>query len=344
MERVVSPEERMRRAEEIYYRRKAQGVRVSTATVNVGKKNKVSLGKKMIIQILICIAIYSMFWMIKGYNSVFSENVINQTREILSYDINFLKVYNQAKEYFEINFNSIIKKEDNVSDGNVQEDNQENGDVNSNVNGEEQQENSSNNSSNTENNEEVENKQGSVTEDQGNSENSEDSQNEGVGIIEDNAQNVENDGTIKAKQDAENKDQMQQDADFVKQNYSIIKPVEGAITSTFGGREETEIISAFHQGIDIGANNGTAIHAAMEGTVVASSFAGEYGNHIKVQNGEILTVYAHCSELEVNVGDSITQGQEIGKVGATGKATGPHLHFEIRREGRYIDPQLILQF
>ena len=68
------------------------------------------------------------------------------------------------------------------------------------------------------------------------------------------------------------------------------------------------------------------------------------GNHIKIQNGEILTVYAHCSQLEVKKGDYINQGQEIGKVGATGKVTGPHLHFEIRRNGRYIDPSVILNF
>lgn len=68
------------------------------------------------------------------------------------------------------------------------------------------------------------------------------------------------------------------------------------------------------------------------------------GNHIKIQNGEILTVYAHCSELNVIVGEHVNQGQEIGKVGATGKVTGPHLHFEIRRDGRYIDPTLILNF
>lgn len=58
----------------------------------------------------------------------------------------------------------------------------------------------------------------------------------------------------------------------------------------------------------------------MEGTVIASSYAGDYGNHIKIQNGEVLTVYAHCSQLDVNVGDYIKQGQVIGKVGATRKS------------------------
>lgn len=166
----------------------------------------------------------------------------------------------------------------------------------------------------------------------------------GVGGGTDTSQINGNDGTLKAKVDAENKTQMEQDAEFIKQNYSFIHPVSGEITSGFGSREETEIISAFHQGIDIGASIGTPIQAAMEGTVVAASYAGDYGNHIKIQNGEVLTVYAHCSQIEVNVGDEIKQGQEIGKVGETGKVTGSHLHFEIRRDGRYIDPQMILTF
>lgn len=137
---------------------------------------------------------------------------------------------------------------------------------------------------------------------------------------------------------------MELDAEYVKQNCSLIIPVAGYITSGFGDREATEIISAFHQGIDIGAVTGTPIYASMEGTVVASSYAGDYGNHIKIQNGDVLTVYAHCSELGVSVGDYIYQGQEIGKVGSTGKVTGSHLHFEIRKENRYIDPEMILSF
>lgn len=138
--------------------------------------------------------------------------------------------------------------------------------------------------------------------------------------------------------------QMEQDAQYIKQNCNLIHPIEGKITSVFGSREPSEIVSEFHQGIDIGATTGTVIHAAMEGKVVASSYAGDYGNHIKIQNGEVLTVYAHCSELNVKVGDYVTQGQQIGKVGATGKVTGPHLHFEFRRSGRYVDPQLIMNF
>lgn len=328
MERVVSPEERIRRAEEIYYRRRNQGVRVSTASMNIGESNKVSLGRKMIIQILVCVCIYFTFFLVKGYKNVFSENVINETRAILNYDINFKKLYGECKEYFSNNFNNIIKKDEQgeaIPEENTNDSSQE-----------PQQ------PSDADNQESVVQPQVSESGAENVNEGGAENAGEGIGGGSDVAQNSENDGTQKAKQDFENLSQMQQDADYISQNYNIIKPVEGRITSEFGSREETEIISAFHQGVDIGASTGTAIHAAMEGTVVASSYAGDYGNHIKVQNGEVLTVYAHCSELGVNVGDYVTQGQEIGKVGATGKVTGAHLHFEIRRDGRYVDPKMIL--
>lgn len=105
----MSPEERMRRAEEIYYRRQSQGIRVSTNSVNVGKTNKISLGKKMIVQIIICVIIYSIFFVIKGYDNIFSQNVISTTKTILDYDVNFSNLYNQVMEYFNNNFNNIIK-------------------------------------------------------------------------------------------------------------------------------------------------------------------------------------------------------------------------------------------
>ena len=80
MERIMSPEERIRRAEEIYYKKQSQGVRVSTTSVNIGKTNKISLTKKMTIQIIVCLIIYLIFFLIKGHNNIFSENVINTTK------------------------------------------------------------------------------------------------------------------------------------------------------------------------------------------------------------------------------------------------------------------------
>ena len=112
MDRVISPEERIKRAEEIYYKRRAQGVRFNATTVNVSSGRRVSFGKKMMIQVLVCVAIYSTFCLLKNHNNIFSERVISQTKEVLSYDINMPKMYNQCAEYFENKFNSIKKVKD----------------------------------------------------------------------------------------------------------------------------------------------------------------------------------------------------------------------------------------
>ena len=71
---------------------------------------------------------------------------------------------------------------------------------------------------------------------------------------------------------------------------------------------------------------------------------GELGNHIRIINENVETVYAHCNNIYVQTGQNIVQGQELGEVGMTGNATGPHLHFEIKKDGRYVDPDLILNF
>lgn len=68
------------------------------------------------------------------------------------------------------------------------------------------------------------------------------------------------------------------------------------------------------------------------------------GNHLKIVNGDVTTLYAHCNKIYVNKGDYISQGQEIAEVGATGNVTGPHLHFEIRRNNNLVDPDIILNF
>ena len=132
---------------------------------------------------------------------------------------------------------------------------------------------------------------------------------------------------------------------MIKTNYSLIKPLTGTITSRFGIRNPTTpTVPKYHTGIDIAANTGTKFIAAMSGTVVQVSGEGDYGNHVKIMQDDVATLYAHCSKIYVNEGDTITQGQEIGEVGATGNATGPHLHFEIRKSERYVNPDDILDF
>ena len=82
----------------------------------------------------------------------------------------------------------------------------------------------------------------------------------------------------------------------------------------------------------------------MSGTVILVSEEGDYGKHVKVQDGDLITLYAHCSEILVKEGQKVNKGETIAKVGSTGNSTGPHLHFEIRYQNRYVNPQEIFEF
>jgi len=99
--------------------------------------------------------------------------------------------------------------------------------------------------------------------------------------------------------------------------------------------------SKMHKGVDFGAPTGTPIFAAGNGTVVEIGRKGSYGNYIRVRhNGEYQTAYAHMSKFAKGVkkGDKVKQGQVIGYVGATGRVTGPHLHYEILVAGVQVNP------
>ncbi len=140
------------------------------------------------------------------------------------------------------------------------------------------------------------------------------------------------------------KTQMQLDAEYIKKNFSLTLPAKAEITSHYGKREKTEIVSENHQGIDIGVVVGTTIVAAMEGTVTVVSKEGDYGTHVKIVNKDVTTIYAHCSKILVKEGEKVKKGQKIALSGNTGNTTGPHLHFEIRRQERTVDPELILSW
>lgn len=99
MERTLSAEERIRRAEEIYYKRKLQNTNSKSARVNVASKKDFGMLKKMVLQIAICIVIYSIYYMIQNTNYIFSEDVIKRTNEILSYDINIKSLYDKTMQY-----------------------------------------------------------------------------------------------------------------------------------------------------------------------------------------------------------------------------------------------------
>lgn len=113
MEKTLSPDERIRRAEEIYYRKKMQNTNRKSATVNVTNKKDFSMFKKMILQIAICIVIYAIFYMVQNTNYIFSEDVIQKTKEILSYDINIKHLYEQGIDYL----NSFVHNENRCRGG-----------------------------------------------------------------------------------------------------------------------------------------------------------------------------------------------------------------------------------
>jgi murein DD-endopeptidase MepM/ murein hydrolase activator NlpD len=94
-----------------------------------------------------------------------------------------------------------------------------------------------------------------------------------------------------------------------------------------------------HQGIDIAAKAGSPILAAGDGIVVAAGTRGGYGQAVEIQHGSgVTTLYGHASQLLVHPGEHVTQGQPIATVGETGRATGPHLHFEVREGGHALNP------
>lgn len=308
MERTMSVEEKIKRAEEIYNRRKGittQETKTEKLHVNEEPKD-VKLLKKMIIQIIICGIIYGTFYIIQNNQFIFSEDFLNKTKAILSYDTNFQEIYEKAKNAITTFNQEIINKKEEKN----------------------QQENNEQNSGTQEEN------QAEQTEQSQQTSNENEKQNEGIGGAEEE----------KIASQTQELTQEQQDINNVKNTTTFIKPIEGKISSTFGYRETaTGTVPKNHTGTDIAANTGTKIKSATEGEVVLASEEGDYGKHLKIIIGEVAIIYAHCNQLYVKQGDHITQGQEIAEVGTTGNSTGPHLHFEIRYQERLVDPQKILE-
>ena len=286
VDKAVNYEERIRRAEEIYNRRRNNIRTNDYATLNISGKKDIKLFKKMFIQIMICLAIYFGIYIIQNNNYIFSESFISKTKDILSYDINFNNLTEGVLQYI----NNIKDIQSMIPEQYKEKDKIK---TDSTLN------------------------------------------NQALILIEEPLYTNE----------ASSLSQVEEDAKFIKENYSFIKPVEGVVSSGFGSRNPTTpTVPKYHTGIDIANVIGTKIIAAMEGEVTQVSSTGAYGNHLRIKNGEIVTLYAHCSKIYVKEGDKISQGQEIAEVGDTGNVTGPHLHFEIRRNNEFVDPAYVIDF
>jgi murein DD-endopeptidase MepM/ murein hydrolase activator NlpD len=131
---------------------------------------------------------------------------------------------------------------------------------------------------------------------------------------------------------------------FVPGSGQFLLPSDGPVTSPFGWRVHPILgTSRLHNGVDFGAEYGSMIRAADNGVVIAAEWSGGYGNAVIVDHGNgITTLYAHTSEMYVTAGQVVQKGQPIAAVGSTGLSTGPHLHFEVRRQGEPVDPMPFL--
>lgn len=141
-------------------------------------------------------------------------------------------------------------------------------------------------------------------------------------------------------------------ADFVDsqitrlQSFPIGSPVpEARITSQFGTRRSPFSGRwAKHHGMDFAAYWRTPVVATADGVVVHAGYKGAYGRQVKVDHGNgIETVYGHLSQIKVRVGDKVCRGESLGLLGSTGRSTGPHLHYEVRLDGKPVNPTKFVQ-
>ena len=321
MERAMSVEERIRRAENIYNRRNGIYARNEPKVERTTKKAKKGSVKRLLMQMFICLLIYVVFYAVTNRNYIFSEEFRNAAGSFVNEKTKISDWYNSAKSYIQSKF----EEESNTE---------------SEQNKEEKGEKQTNSTENKiEENKTNENKESSQNQDQKKDEPKESKKDENMGRAAENTENLseKNNEKLTEQQIMENEEKK------IKKNISFIAPIKGRITSTFGWRNPTtSTVPKYHTGLDIAANEGTKIKSATDGKVIMVSSAGDYGNHYQIQVKDVILVYAHCKKLYLKEGDKVKQGQEIAEVGSTGNSTGPHLHFEIRKGERKIDPQLVL--
>ncbi len=280
MERTMSVEEKIKKAEEIYNRRNEN-------VYSKKHKKEPSFTKRLVKQIIICLLVYGVFYVVTNREYFLSDEFRGKVEEVASKNQVLNNTYNYVMSFVEKHFNQgQVESEGSNELEVVEEENVE-------------------------------------------------SQN----VAEENIGGSEEDFVEQEKTEEEN------DIEYIKNNINFILPIEGTISSTFGWRNPTtRAVPKYHTGLDIAAEKGTIIKSATDGTVILASQEGDYGNHYKIQINDVIIIYAHCNKLYLKEGDTVSQGQEIAEVGSTGNATGSHLHFEIRRGDRLIDPQTILNF
>lgn len=280
MERILNDEEKIRRAEEIYYRRNNQNINISGRKSTKTLKEKGNMRIKFFLNLLLMFNIAVIIFFIQNKDYIFTQEFIGKLNE---YNINLGA---KVTEFFSKILADETKKENN-KDVNIVNENSET-----------------------------------------------------VSNLEENSQKIVANENLESSLN-----EMDLDVENLKNAYSFINPITGIVSSKFGSREsEYQKVTGYHTGVDVAAEEGTIIKASMEGIVELVSSEGDYGNHINIRSNNVSTLYAHCSKIFVKEGQIVGQGQEIGAVGNTGNSTGPHLHFEIRIDDRFVDPLKILTF
>ncbi len=280
MERILNDDEKIRRAEEIYYRRNGQNLGL---VKKQEPKEKGGLKNRFLLHLLIMFNLAVLVFAIQNKEYIFTEEFLSQIKQ---YNVD---ISAKITEFL---------KDSEKGDG-VEEKNNE----------------AALDSS-------LENQETKITEQQ---------------------EELPQEQPVQEISSSMN--EMQLDINNLKAAYSFVKPLEAVVSSGFGAREsEYQNVTGYHTGVDLAAPKGTGIKASMEGIVTLVSNEGDYGKHIKIRCNNVTTLYAHCSEIFVKEGQIVAQGQEIGAVGNTGNSTGPHLHFEIRVDDRFVDPLQILSF
>lgn len=278
MERILNDDEKIRRAEEIYFRRNGQNLGLVKKTE---LKEKGSLKNRFLLHLLIMFNLAVIVFSVQNKDYIFTEEFLAQIKQY-NVDIS-ARITDALKD---------SKKEENIN--------------------------------------KVEEKNNEPVSDSG----SADPETTPVTNKEEIPQEI-----------SSSINEMQLDINNLKAAYSFINPIEATVSSGFGSREsEYQNVTGYHTGVDLAAKKGTGIKASMEGIVTLVSNEGDYGKHVKIRCNNVTTLYAHCSEIFVKEGQIVAQGQEIGAVGSTGNSTGPHLHFEIRVDDRFVDPLQILSF